>query len=90
MIQGLSYEAYSDTLIVASFGRGITKPPIFSFNRCHATPLQVSSRCLRRSERLQSRSQASFLNHAASNPLPILHHLPFGYRAKRNALIDVT
>jgi hypothetical protein len=88
MVQGVSYEAYSDTLVVATFGRGINRFPMHLQVHGISHKFQVYTLYHRQSARLQNKSPASWPYLVAVSLLPSLHHRRFGYLCKKNARID--
>ncbi len=84
MVQGVSYEAYSDTLVVATFGRGIAPSRSSSANMI--SPLtQACSLSRLPSTRLPSRSSARNLHRATASLPRNLRRQRRGCRSKRIA-----
>jgi hypothetical protein len=89
MVQGVSYEAYSDTLVVATFGRGMFSF-ISLFGLRNVTFQQASTHFQMPSMRWHSRLPAKHLHLAAANPQRNLHHQRYGFLSKRVATRNPT
>lgn len=79
MVQGVSYEAYSDTLVVATFGRGICNCTALSLAMAVSPISQASTPFPRPRRHLQSSSSARYPHRAAANRLPSPRRQRFGF-----------